>query len=111
MADFSPQYGYWSKTPTATLAVFAALFKQVNPALHAQLLEVATLRGVQCQIGIRKLTAQTFGMSGAQVHPAFIQGLMLHIWASSESARADTINTIIFNYAQVDADSGLHSFR
>ena len=51
VADFAPQYVYWSKTPTATLAVFATLFQQVYPALHAQLLQVATLRGVQCQVG------------------------------------------------------------
>ena len=57
VADFAPQYVYWSKTPTATLAVFAVLFKQVYPDLYAQLLEVATLRGVQCQIGIRELTS------------------------------------------------------
>ena len=61
-----------------SMAYLATLFKQVYPALHAQLLQVATLRGVQCQVGIRDLTAQIFGMSGAQVHPAFIQRLMLH---------------------------------
>jgi len=110
VADCAPQYTYWNKTPTATLAVFAATFQQVCPALHAQLLQVATLRGVQCQIGIRNLTAQIFGMFGAQVHPAFIQGLMLHVWASPESAQADLINTMVYDYTQVQ-DSGLRDFR
>ena len=47
VADCAPQYAYWNKTPTATLAVFATTFEQVYPALHAQLLQVATLRGVR----------------------------------------------------------------
>ena len=49
-------------------------------------------------------------MFGAQVHPAFIQGLMLHAWAFPESAQADLINTMIFGYVQA-ANSGLSGFR
>ena len=35
---------------------------------------------------------------------------MLHVWASSESAQADLINTMVFDYTQVP-DSGLGDFR
>ena len=52
VADCALQCVYWNKTPNATLAVFATTFKQVYPALHAQPLQVATLNGVQCQMGM-----------------------------------------------------------
>ena len=43
LSGFAPQYVYWNKTPTATPAVFATLFGQVYPALHAQLLQVCVV--------------------------------------------------------------------
>ena len=101
---FAPGYTFWMRNPTAGLPVFAITFKQVYPELYQRIANVGSLTGISCQHEIRELTVALYGMFARQIHPAFIQALMLFIWCSDGSPQADLLNTMLLEYIQSPTD-------
>ena len=66
VAQFAPGYAFWMRNPTATISVFAVTFQSVYPALHARLVAVGSLVGLECQHAIRALTVELYGMFAGQ---------------------------------------------
>ena len=91
VAHFAPGYVNWMRNPTATVAIFAVTFESVYPALHSRLVEVGSRVGLECQQEIRALATELYGMFAGQLHPAFIQALMLFVWCSPGSPQADLL--------------------
>ena len=95
VAHFAPGYTFWMRNPTATVSIFAVTFKSVYPALHARLVAVGSRVGIECQQEIRSLAVEMYGMFTGQIHPAFIQALMLYVWCSPGSPQADLLNSML----------------
>ena len=112
VAQFAPGYTFWMRNPTATVSIFAVNFQSVYPALHAslRLVAVGSRAGIECQQEIRSLTVELFGMFAGQVHPAFIQALMIFVWCSPGPPQADLLNSMLGEYLQTSA-AQLSSFR
>ena len=85
-------------------------FKSVYPALHARLVAVGSRVGIECQQEIRSLAVEMYGMFAGQLHPAFIQALMLFVWCSPWSPDADLLNSMLGDYLETSA-AELSSFR
>ena len=49
-------------------------------------------------------------MFAGQIHPAFIQALMVYVWCSPEAPQAGVLNTMLADYLQT-LDSALAQFR
>ena len=96
--------------PTATITIFAVTFRSVYPALYARLVAVGSRTGIEYQHEIRDLTVELYGMFAGQIHPAFIQALMLFIWCSPGSPQADLLNFMLGEYLQMPAHH-LAAFR
>ena len=105
VAQFAPGYTFWMHNPTATIPIFefAVTFKSVYPALYARLVAVGSCTGIECQHEIRDLTVELYRMFMGQIHPAFIQAIMLFIWCSpgSTSPQADLLNSMLGKYLQM----------
>ena len=110
VAQFAPGYVFWMRNPTATISIFAVTFQTVYPALYARLVAVGSRTGIECQHEIRSLTVELYGMFAGQLHPAFIQALMLFIWCSPGSPQADLLNSMLGEYLQTPAHH-LAAFR
>ena len=52
---------------------------------------------------IHSLTVELFGMFAGQVHPAFIQALILFVWCLPGSPQADLLNLMLGEYLQTSA--------
>ena len=112
VAQFAPGYNFWMRNPTASVAIFAVTFLSVYPALHARLVAVGSRVGIECQQEIRSLTVEMYhnGMFSGQVHPAFIQALMLFVWCSTGSPQADLLKSMPGEHLQTSA-AQLFAFR
>ena len=110
VAHFAPGYVNWMRNPTATVAIFAVTFESVYPALHARLVAVGSRVGIECQQEIRSLAVELYGVFSGQLHPVFIQALMLYVWCSPGSPQADLLNSMLGDYLDTAAPD-LVSFR
>jgi hypothetical protein len=82
----------------------------VFPQLYQRIVDVGSLAGIGCQHEVREITATLYGMFARQVHPAFVQALMLFIWCSDGSPQADLLNTMMLEYVQTPTGQ-LQTFR
>ena len=94
VAQFAPGYTFWMRNPRATVSIFAVTFKSAYPALHARLVAVGSRVDIECQQEIRSLAVEMYGMFAGQLHPAFIQAMMLYVWCSPGPPQADLLNSM-----------------
>ena len=87
-----------------------SLYPQLYQRIHV--VDVGSLADIGCQHEIREITVALYGMFARQVHPTFVQALMLFIWCSDGSPQADLLNTMLLAIEYIQSPtSQLQAFR
>ena len=104
------RYQTWQKIPITSLPNFVQALQSNSPELYAEILAVASLSGMTANLKLREAWARLQGTFGGAVHSAFLQAIMIFIWASTASPRSATVLATLAEYLVTD-HAGLTGFQ
>ena len=102
VADLAYTYSNWMKTPISSLPTFVSTMKCTYPQLHSAICDILKLRGEDCRAATEDALDDLFGHFSGQIHSAFIYGVVVYVWVTTDSPRQEELRQMLVRYLSTE---------
>ena len=101
---FAPTFSTWKSTPIASLPLFVSQMKHLTPDIYSAITNVTKHTSEAANCALSSAITMMFGAFGGQIHEAFVYAILIYIWTSPDSCKADEINVLLLQYMNTPHD-------